>query len=244
VRSVTTQLTSHRSTDGQVAEGWRNAHAHSAYKREVLGSNPSAPTFFEYPSNFRWLLADSNSDSPITWTICRPTSLLRNSTCRSRAAAYRHIRSASVVTRDHRVSPASPPMPRRSAARPPTAVHVGSVRLGTSRRPDPARRGRPRRRREEPNQEPMTAGTRPHPATCSHDRCSQMARRVREAGLTSIEQAFGAAQPAPGTAPLRPHLARDVGHQRQLGRLVGRADEVPGRDGCEPALRAQRQPLQ
>jgi hypothetical protein len=44
VRSVTTQLTSHRSTNGQVAAGSRSAHAHSAYKRGAGGSNPPAPT--------------------------------------------------------------------------------------------------------------------------------------------------------------------------------------------------------
>jgi hypothetical protein len=41
---VSTQLTSYRSTNGQVIEGWHSAHGHPAYKRAVTGSNPVAPT--------------------------------------------------------------------------------------------------------------------------------------------------------------------------------------------------------
>ncbi len=52
-RSVTTQLTSHRSTNGQVVAGWHTAQAHPAYKRGAGGSNPPAPTDFESVSRLR-----------------------------------------------------------------------------------------------------------------------------------------------------------------------------------------------
>ena len=44
VRSVTTQLTSHRSTYGQVIAGRHSADGLPAYKRGATGSNPVAPT--------------------------------------------------------------------------------------------------------------------------------------------------------------------------------------------------------
>jgi dihydroorotate dehydrogenase len=71
-----------------------------------------------------------------------------------------------------------------------------------------------------------------------------LARKVREAGLASVHQAVGSGQPVPKNAQLPPYLVRDVGHQIQLGRLVGRPDEVARRDRGEPALRAQRQPVE
>jgi hypothetical protein len=44
VRSVSTQLTSHRSTNWQVFASRHSAYGLPAYKRGVTGSNPVAPT--------------------------------------------------------------------------------------------------------------------------------------------------------------------------------------------------------
>jgi len=70
-----------------------------------------------------------------------------------------------------------------------------------------------------------------------------LARRVRAAGFTSIQDAVGADASSPETLALRPYLPGDAGDQGQLGGLVGRADEVARRHGREPALRAQREPV-
>ena len=81
---MSTQPASHRSTDGQVIEGWHSAHGHPAYKRGVTGSNPVAPTRSEgmlggpvgsrrakrrvvpLPGQSRWLPLRRHQDAPAT----------------------------------------------------------------------------------------------------------------------------------------------------------------------------------
>jgi dihydroorotate dehydrogenase len=71
-----------------------------------------------------------------------------------------------------------------------------------------------------------------------------LARRVRAAGFTSIQQAVGADASRPETLALRPDRRGQAGDQGQLGGLVGGPDEVAGGHRREPALRAEREPVE
>ena len=83
-RSVSTQLTSHRSTNRQVFASRHSAYGLPAYKRGVTGSNPVAPTRSEgmlggpvgsrrakrrvvpLPGQSRWLPLRRHQDAPAT----------------------------------------------------------------------------------------------------------------------------------------------------------------------------------
>jgi dihydroorotate dehydrogenase len=71
-----------------------------------------------------------------------------------------------------------------------------------------------------------------------------LARRVRAAGYRSVQQAVGAEPVRARDRALRPYVVRDAGDKGQLGGLAGRVDAVAGRNRREPALRAQRQPVE
>jgi len=71
-----------------------------------------------------------------------------------------------------------------------------------------------------------------------------LARRVRAAGFSTIQQAVGTGPVPARDGALRPDVVGHAGDKGQLGGLARRIDAVAGRDRREPALRAQRQPVE
>jgi dihydroorotate dehydrogenase len=71
-----------------------------------------------------------------------------------------------------------------------------------------------------------------------------LARRTRAAGFTTIQQAVGSGPVPARDGALRPYVVRHAGDKGQLGGLAGRVDAVADRNRREPALRAQRQPVE
>jgi dihydroorotate dehydrogenase len=71
-----------------------------------------------------------------------------------------------------------------------------------------------------------------------------LARRVRAAGFSTIQQAVGTGPVPARDGALRPYVVGHAGDKGQLGGLARRIDAVAGRDRREPALRAQRQPVE
>jgi dihydroorotate dehydrogenase len=71
-----------------------------------------------------------------------------------------------------------------------------------------------------------------------------VARRARAAGFSSIQQAVGAGPVPARDRALRPYVPGNAGDKGKLGRLAGLVDAVAGGNRGEPALRAQRQPVE